>query len=610
MLDEATLELLPEAVCRRLQKVNTEALERIGRKIREIGKLSTADLQKLRSLQNYDAVDLQWELERVTEKNAREIAEILEACAKSAYADAEVLYSARGLEYIPYSENTVLRRYVEALKRQTVGEYINLTQHTAFCVWGKKGQTTAQYFAANRTKIPTTLSETYSRVIDEAVTAVHAGQIDYQSAMRQTMRAIADSGIRTVDYATGYSRRLDTAVRQNVLWGIKQCNQEVAKQVGEEVGADGYEITYHSNPRPTHAPMGGRMYAIGKAQTIGGVYYPPFDEVQGLLEEYNCLHMAIPVILGISEPTYSEEELARLKEEDESTFEFEGQKYTRYEASQIQRKLESAMRRQKDRANLAAAAGDDTMRREAQEKINLLVNKYAGLCKASGLPTKMERARVAGFHRVKSISEVEHAIKIRVPYEIGKISGEKPLSKDMQESLAKEYLNFTAKFGETAMTELMVRRYRNDSIWGSFNPNSKVVTLFGVGGDEGKAVMTKTALLAKKKGEWSTGAPFHAFRHELAHAWLEKMKETNPRYRETILRIEEIQKRVLEGLRPGDKSGIIEQKKNILSLYGLDDIAECDEFIAECIAEYLNGKPRSLAKEVVEILLHELKGES
>ena len=116
----------------------------------------------------------------------------------------------------------------------------------------------------------------------------------------------------------------------------------------------------------------------------------------------------------------------------------------------------------------------------------------------------------------------------------------------MLNSLAKEYQNFTAKFGETSISELVSKRYENNSIWGNFNPNSKVITLFGVGGDDGMTIMTKTAKLAKKNGEWSTGSPFHAFRHELAHAWLEKMKETNPRCQAVMSRIIDIRTKNLK----------------------------------------------------------------
>ncbi|MBQ9428609.1 MAG: hypothetical protein IJU41_03585 [Clostridia bacterium] len=413
MLDENTLNALPEAIYQRLNKINTDYLEKIGQKVREIGKLGGGDLHKLRQLQSYGA-DIEAEFERATRKNAAEIYDIIDAVARDVYADAAPLYSAKGLQYIPYTENTELQRYVNSIAKQTVGEYVNLSQHTAFCIFGADG-TTKSFFAENSRKIPTSLSETYTRVIDEAITAAQMGVTDYNSAMRRTMKALADSGIRTVDYATGYSRRLDTAVRQNVLWGVKQCSLGTAEQVGEEFGADGWEVSYHSNPRPTHEDMGGRQYAAGsRGVTIGGVYYPPFsggaDSPEALLQDYGCLHYIFPIVLGVSEPTYTGAELAAMKANDARTFEYEGKTYTGYEATQMQRKIETAIRHEKDRANIFAASGDEEGRRQAQEKINQLTRHYAKFSKAAGLPTQKERASVSGFHRVKTKSEISKKV--------------------------------------------------------------------------------------------------------------------------------------------------------------------------------------------------------
>lgn len=410
MLDEKTLAALPEAVYARLNKLNQTYLTQIGKKVKEIGALSKSDLHKLQRMQTYGA-DLEAELERITAKNADEIRSIIETVAKDTYGAALPAMTARGIAHIPYEENTALKRYVESIARQTVGEYTNLTQHTAFCIFGADG-TTKSFFEANSRKIPTSLSDTYTRVIDEAVTAAQMGEIDYQSAMRQTMRALSDCGIRTVDYATGYSRRLDTAVRQNVLWGIKQCAMGTAEQVGEDFGADGWEISYHANPRPSHVAMGGRQYAAGSTgRTVGGKYYPPFSDApnapETLLQDYNCLHRKFPIMLGISEPAYDDDELAALNARDRQTFEYEGKQYTGYEATQVQRRLETEMRRQKDRANLFAVSGDEDGRRAAQEKLNILTRKYKEFSDAAGLDTHKERMSVSGFRRVKAKAELK-----------------------------------------------------------------------------------------------------------------------------------------------------------------------------------------------------------
>ena len=83
--------------------------------------------------------------------------------------------------------------------------------------------------------------------------------------------------------------------------------------------------------------------------------------------------------------------------------EFEGREYTAYEATQLQRKIETRVRLHKDRANIAKAAGDDLTRRAEQLRINQLKDKYFELSNAFGLPVAKDRMAVAGFRRVKAM---------------------------------------------------------------------------------------------------------------------------------------------------------------------------------------------------------------
>ena len=403
MLNENQLELLPERIYQRLNDINTEYIKSIGGVIKEIGELRPSDVHKIQQMYRYgsNVDDIVNKLAKASEKNIAEIYEIFDIVAKENYDYSQPFYEAKGKVFIPYEENEDLQRYVKSLAQQTVDEYKNLTQHTAFAVFDKGGNI-APLFEANNGKVATSLSETYTKVIDYAVTKVQTGVSDYQSEMRRVIKALADSGIRNVDYATGYSRRLDSAVKQNILWGIKQCNQNTADQIGEDFGADGYEISYHSHPRPSHADMGGKTYAKGKARTVKGVYYPSFEaEAKLLLEEYGCLHFKFSVLLGISIPAYTDQQLAEFKAEDRETYKFEGKEYTKYEASQVQKQIESRVKNLKDRANIARAAGDEDLRRETQYKINLLTNKYARLSKTCEIPTKMERMQVVGYRSVK-----------------------------------------------------------------------------------------------------------------------------------------------------------------------------------------------------------------
>ena len=392
MLNEYQINALPERIVRRLEKINSDYLIAIGERIKEVGDLRPTEAHQLQRIykntRNIDAISAQ--LAALSDKTEKEIYDIFETVAKENYDYSEPFFKAQGKPFVPFSQNKELKDYVQAVAMQTVGEFKNLAQHTAFMVFGKNGEVVPTYFGMSN-KVPTSLSETYTKITDIAIQKVQMGTESYQSAMREVMRTMADSGIRTVEYATGYSRRLDTAVRQNILWGVKQCNQETADMVGKAFGADGVEISYHSNPRDTHAEMGGKQYALGKAQTINGVHYPSFDTVKHLLDEPNCLHFKFSILLGVSEPAYDADELEQLKANDRKTFTYDGKKYTGYEATQAQRKLETAFRHSSDRYTIAKAAGDKDMMLKEQTRMTQISQKYNDFSKSAGLPTKVER---------------------------------------------------------------------------------------------------------------------------------------------------------------------------------------------------------------------------
>lgn len=406
MLTERELELLPERIVARINKVNTRFLEIIGNRIKEIGTMTETDAHRIRMQINMEADinEIELALANISGKNLADIQEIFDIVAEDNLKFAEAVSGG-----VSAAAAASLNTYVNVLKQQAMEDYGNLSHNTAFMKFDKRGR-----------KVSTDLHRFYSEIVDDAIIAVTSGQSDFYSRMRGVLRAAADSGIRTkysplkgsagktADYATGYSRRLDTAVRQNLLWGIKQCNDGMMDQIGKDFNADGYEVDYHAHPRPSHAWMGGRQFILADTGvTINGVYFPPFSEAEELLEDYNCLHKKFPIICGVSEPNHSPEELRKLKAKDKETIEFEGKEYTGYEFTQLQRKIETAVRHAKDRQIIANAAGDDELRRREQEKINILTHKYKKVCDVSGLPSKKERMSVAGYRKVKTKDELK-----------------------------------------------------------------------------------------------------------------------------------------------------------------------------------------------------------
>ncbi len=151
-------------------------------------------------------------------------------------------------------------------------------------------------------------------------------------------------------------------------------------------GADGREISAHVGARPSHAVYQGRQYPNSQYETI----------VKPLIEDYNCRHSAYPIIMGVTKPSYTEEQLQAL---DPPPFAYEGKQYTAYKAQQQMRKMERAMRKQKDHCIVADAAGDKDAFTAASIKLRRQKDIYEDLCKAAGTYTEYERTFVAGYNR-------------------------------------------------------------------------------------------------------------------------------------------------------------------------------------------------------------------
>lgn len=230
--------------------------------------------------------------------------------------------------------------------------------------------------------------QAYVEAIDEAYMQTVTGAYSYTNAIQNTVQKLADTGITLKDKA-GRNVQLEVAVRRNVLAGIQSTANNINRDIEKELGCDGYEVTAHIGARPTHAEAQGKQYAINKEDSkkygIG-----LWSDVSDLWEEYNCRHTYFGIILGISEPVYTDKELHEYKN---ATVEWNGKKIPYYEATQKQRQLENAIRKQKRTVQILEKSGINN----EIEKIKLaqIQKEYTNFCKETGLQKEYNRIRIS-----------------------------------------------------------------------------------------------------------------------------------------------------------------------------------------------------------------------
>lgn len=382
MADISKLEQQADLLFNNIAGWEQSTLQRIGKRIGKYGKMSLADVKSINNIatvkQDMDAITK--ELAKVTGYNISQIEQMYGELLEEQHLANQPLYDYRGKKFVPFAENRELQAIVRAYAKTTGETMINLAKTKALCVLGANGK-------------PIGMQKYYTDVLDKAVMQVTTGATDFHTAMRDSIVELGGSGVR-VDYGGGVTRRLDTVVRQNLLWGAKQASVEYNEMIGEELGCDGYEVDYHSNPRPSHEFMQGKQFVVGKSRTINGIHFDSFDEAEQALKEYGCLHYKTPIICGISEPRYSEKELARLKAQDKKTYEIDGKQVTGYEATQMMRRLETAIRNEKSIKNMAQAGDSKKLVKDCNAKIKSYQAKYAEITNITGFAKETKRMRV------------------------------------------------------------------------------------------------------------------------------------------------------------------------------------------------------------------------
>ena len=414
MADISKLEQQADLLMQNVSGWETSTLERIGKRIKRYGKLSLADVKSINNIatvkQDMDAITK--ELAKVTGYNISQIEQMYGELLEEQHLANQPLYDYRGKKFVPFAENRELQAIARAYAKTTGETMINLAKTKALCIMGANGK-------------PIGMQKYYTDVIDKAVMQVTTGATDFHTAMRDSIIELGGSGVR-VDYGGGVTRRLDTVVRQNLLWGAKQASVEYNEMIGEELGCDGIEVDWHSNPRPTHEFMQGKQFALGKARTINGVKFESADEALERLQDYGCLHFKTPIICGVSEPRFSEQELKRLNEQNTKRYTIDDKEYSGYEVTQMQRRLESSVRNEKTTRDLARASGDKALVKRCNERIKAYQGKYNEISEITGIQGDKKRMSVPrGAATVKGATSKTKKVDVPKKKEIVEIKGAK-----------------------------------------------------------------------------------------------------------------------------------------------------------------------------------------
>lgn len=377
------LDALPEELAELYRALEDTLLDEICSRLKLADQLNEVTVQDIQALRSH-GIDLK-NIEEAISKTAGVSKQKLNSLLNDVVERNQKYYTELiDLAHITQPETLVDTATVDAIKRQTHDTFRNLTASMGFLV----GNTMLNPARA------------YQWALDNAEMQIQSGAISYNQAIKTAVKQLADSGLKVVDYESGHRDQIDVAARRAVMTGVNQICAKYTEQSAEYLETPYFEVSAHAgardipgkSPWSSHKAWQGLVYS-----TRSNDIYPSIYEVCGLgaidgLEGANCRHRRNVWVEGVSERTYTDEQLEHI--DDDLGCEFDGKKYTAYEATQMQRRVEREARKLKREKAVYKAAGLHEDETAVNIRLRRLNAKYKAFSAAAGLPEQRERMKV------------------------------------------------------------------------------------------------------------------------------------------------------------------------------------------------------------------------
>nr|DAK86114.1 MAG TPA: minor capsid protein [Caudoviricetes sp.] len=378
------LDAMPEELAELYRGLEDTLLTEICSRLKLRDELNEVTVQDIRALRAHgiDLKDIKKAIQKATGMSEQKLNKLLDDVVKR---NQQYYTSVIDLAHITQPETLVSVSDTWAIYQQTKRDLRNINRSMGFLVDN------------GRTMLPP--AKAYQWALDNAAMQVQSGAISYNQAIKTAVKQLADSGLKVVDYESGHHDSIDVAARRAVMTGVSQLCAKYTEQSAEYLETPYYEVSAHAGARdvPGPSPWSSHKDWQGKVYSIRtGDIYPSIYDVCGLgavdgLEGANCRHRRYPWVEGVSERTYTDEQLQHI--DDGIGCEYDGKKYTAYEATQMQRRIERTIRKHKRLKNAYEAAGLTEDATTANIKLRRLNAKYKEFSKAAGLPEQKERMR-------------------------------------------------------------------------------------------------------------------------------------------------------------------------------------------------------------------------
>ena len=379
------LDALPEDLAELFRALELVLLDEICSRLKVADELNEVSVQDIKALRAHgiDLKEIKKAIQKTTGISEQKLNKLFDDVVER---NQQYYTNVIDLAHITQPETLVSIEDTWAIYQQTKWDLRNITQSMGFLV------------DAGRTMLPP--AKAYQWALDNAAMQVQSGAINYNQAIKMAVKQLADSGLKVVDYESGHHDSIDVAARRAVMTGVSQLCAKYTEQSAEYLDTPYFEVSAHvgardkpgPSPWSSHKDWQGRVYSV----RVGDIY-PSIYDVCGLgavdgLEGANCRHRRFSWVEGVSERTYTDEQLEHIDDDHGCTF--DGKDYTAYEATQMQRRIERTVRKLKREKTAYKAAGLHEDETAVNIRLRRLNAKYKAFSVKAGLPEQPERMRV------------------------------------------------------------------------------------------------------------------------------------------------------------------------------------------------------------------------
>jgi hypothetical protein len=386
VLTPSFLENMPQPLIDLYEELETFVITDIARRLAKAGQITaTAEWQKHQA-ELYNINNINQKVTEILKKSNSEIEKMFEEAALTTILSENKTFKKAGYGTMDLNKSKALQDYLKKAIKTTKGDIENITQSMGFAE--KQGNKI----------VYNSVAKFYQKELNLAHIKVSTGVQDYNTAIKQAARKIADSGVRTINYESGYSVNIDTATRRAVLTSVHQMNQETINQFMDdfiEPENQLAEVSAHWPCRPTHQPWQGGVYKVNGSDEN----YENLEEATDLgsvtgLQGANCRHTYFCFVEGASSRTYTKQQLQERNRQANEKKEYNGKQYTEYEATQYQREIENQIRKYKRENLIYKETGLDSEVKANNSKIKDLRNEYNTFSSEMDIPIRNNRMQI------------------------------------------------------------------------------------------------------------------------------------------------------------------------------------------------------------------------